>query len=74
MALGMRAGIRLDKAVGTVVTCGIALFSSGLMLLLSSYMPNFERKCEIPSVRGARFRPLPLPRLPGLPRRHQLVL
>jgi hypothetical protein len=42
MGLGMRAGIRLDKAAGTLATCGIALVSAGSTIFLSSLMPEFE--------------------------------
>lgn len=46
MGLGMRAGIRLDKAVGTLITCGIGMAMAGVTMLLSSFMPTFERTAD----------------------------
>ncbi len=47
LGLGMRGGIRLEKAVGTLFTCIIALSIASLAVFLSSYMPNFECNCLI---------------------------
>ena len=44
MGVGMRAGIRLEKAVGPLYTCIIAMFFSAVAVFVSSYMPTFERK------------------------------
>lgn len=46
MGLGMRVGIRLDKAAGTLITCGIGMAMAGATILLSSFMPNFERTAD----------------------------
>lgn len=40
MGLGMRAGIRLDRAVGTFLTCIIAMGGASFTAFLSSYMPS----------------------------------
>jgi hypothetical protein len=44
MGVGMRAGIRFEKAVGPLYTCLIAMLFSSLAVFISSYMPTFERK------------------------------
>lgn len=44
MGVGMRAGIRMEKAVGPLYTCAIAMFCSAVAVFVSSYMPTFERK------------------------------
>lgn len=44
MGVGMRAGIRLEKAVGVLPTVVIAMATASLAIFLSSYMPNFQSK------------------------------
>jgi hypothetical protein len=43
MGVGMRAGIRMEKAVGPLYTCAIAMFFSAAAVFVSAYMPTFER-------------------------------
>lgn len=43
MGIGMRTGIRLDKKLGTFLTCIFAVSLAAFANFMSSFMPHFER-------------------------------